>query len=313
MIVRKYNTDGDCLCFREDCFLSFSDGHRKADATRRCSTCNQQNKQGKWYKVGEQDRDGVTLDNTGGEWRGTRTLVGLRRVLHEKVPRRGDTRRPSAASPTPMSWNRHGCRLERVQESVIVASGGIVGWREAGEWLRQALLWGKRFSRWLLSSADTDLWMIVLLGMSCGRIAPLGEGAVEVTARQVVGGDTIYLLVNRVYRSICQLQDGSESAWPEDGFRSWCPDDPAKVPGTPFRTRLPLGGLQLPPCSIQATLPEDVDSPGLFAKPICIQEDGIGTVDPSEGVELWATSYFFQHKATVADKCRNEMMSGGYK
>ena len=33
------------------------------------------------------------------------------------------------------------------------------------------------FSRWLLSSVDTDLWMIGLLRMSCGRIVPHGEGA----------------------------------------------------------------------------------------------------------------------------------------
>ena len=71
---------------------------------------------------------------------------------------------------------------------------------------------GKRFSRWLLSSVDTDLWMIVFVRMSCGRIVPLGGGTMEVTARQVVGGGTRYLLANWVYRSICQLQDGSESA-----------------------------------------------------------------------------------------------------
>ena len=71
--------------------------------------------------------------------------------------------------------------------------------------------------------------MVVLLGTSCGRVAPLGEGAMEVTVRQVVGGGTRYLLVNRVHRLICQLVDGSESACPPGGFSSWCPDDTPKV------------------------------------------------------------------------------------
>ena len=97
--------------------------------------------------------------------------------------------------------------------------------------------WGKRFSKWLISSVDNHLWMIVLLRMSCGRIVPLGAGEVEVTVQQVEGGGTRYLPMNRVYRDIYQSQDGSEPAWPEaelssrsdDGLSSWCPDGTAKV------------------------------------------------------------------------------------
>lgn len=82
--------------------------------------------------------------------------------------------------------------------------------------------WDKRLPKRLISSVDTDLWMIVLLGMSCGRLVPLGEGAAEVTVWPVVGGGTKHLLVNRVCKSTCQLQDESESACPEDGLSSWC-------------------------------------------------------------------------------------------
>lgn len=39
-----------------------------------------------------------------------------------------------------------------------------------------------------LASADTGVWMPVLLGMSCWRIVPHGEGEVELTVRQVSGG-----------------------------------------------------------------------------------------------------------------------------
>ena len=53
-VVRRYNPNGDYLCLREDCPHSFfSDDDRKADEPRRCATCNQKIKQGKWYKVGE--------------------------------------------------------------------------------------------------------------------------------------------------------------------------------------------------------------------------------------------------------------------
>ena len=71
--------------------------------------------------------------------------------------------------------------------------------------------------------------MIVSLGMSCGRIDALGERAVEVMVPKGVSRSNRYLLVNRAYTSIRQLQDRSELAWPDDGFSSWGPDHTANV------------------------------------------------------------------------------------
>ena len=63
-VVWNYNPNGGCRCFREDCSHSFSDDDRKAYVPRRCATCNEQIKQGEWYKVGEQAMDGVAVDDT---------------------------------------------------------------------------------------------------------------------------------------------------------------------------------------------------------------------------------------------------------
>ena len=71
--------------------------------------------------------------------------------------------------------------------------------------------------------------MIILLAMTTGWLRRRGEGAVDVTVQKVVGGETKFLWMNRVFASICELQDGSESAWPPLTFRGWIPTDNDKV------------------------------------------------------------------------------------
>ncbi|CAN0556436.1 unnamed protein product [Ectocarpus sp. 12 AP-2014] len=65
--------------------------------------------------------------------------------------------------------------------------------------------WGKSFDKWIVSSVDTDLWMIILLAMTTGWLRPRGEGAVDVTVQRVVGGETKFLWMNRVFASICEV------------------------------------------------------------------------------------------------------------
>ena len=114
--------------------------------------------------------------------------------------------------------------------------------------------WGKEFVRWLLTSVDTDLWMIVLLAMSTGHILAEGEQVVDVSVCKVTGGVPKYIWVNRVLTAICDLKDGGESAWPEADFAGWVPDreGPAFCPGVP-----PLR-LRLPSRHIRATLFQNV-------------------------------------------------------
>ena len=150
-----------------------------------------------------------------------------------------------------------------------------------------------------MPSVDIDLSMKVLLGLSCGRIVPLGEGAMNVTVRQVVSGGTRHLLVSRVYRLRCHLQDGSE-----------CPQTSlgAGVRMTPQRCLFVLVYLWsgfdfLPAVSHQPFLNtweyavESGRSSGLLAKSIFDEENRMWTVDLSEGVNLLVRSLFFQHKA----------------
>ncbi|CAN0447121.1 unnamed protein product, partial [Ectocarpus sp. 8 AP-2014] len=91
--------------------------------------------------------------------------------------------------------------------------------------VRAKKYWGKSFDKWVVSSVDTDLWMIILLAMTTGWLTPRGERAVDVTVQRVVGGETKFLWMNRVFASICELLDGSDSVWPPLTFGSWIPTD----------------------------------------------------------------------------------------
>lgn len=92
------------------------------------------------------------------------------------------------------------------------------------------MYWGKEFARWLITSVEPDLWMIILIGMSTGHIKTEGVGLVDVTVLKVVGGAAKYIWVNRVFTAICKLKDGSESAWPR----------PVSTAGSPIETRGPV-------------------------------------------------------------------------
>ncbi|CAB1099236.1 unnamed protein product [Ectocarpus sp. CCAP 1310/34] len=48
-------------------------------------------------------------------------------------------------------------------------------------------------------------------------------------AKSKVAPSTLFLGMNRMFASICELQDGSESAWPPLTFRGWIPTDNDKV------------------------------------------------------------------------------------
>ncbi|CAB1100238.1 unnamed protein product [Ectocarpus sp. CCAP 1310/34] len=155
---------------------------------------------------------------------------------------------------------------------------------------------------WTVSSVDTDLWMTILLAMATGWLRPRGEGAVDVTVQKVVGGETKFLWMNRVFASICELQDGSESAWPLLTFRGWIPTD-NKV-RLFVLTFLDLGCDYLPAIS---GLPFDkmwvlalksVRTEGLFDKPLFFEEqDGMWAVHVDECAKLLATMFFYKVEA----------------
>lgn len=82
-------------------------------------------------------------------------------------------------------------------------------------------LFGKTINRWVITSIDTDQWMIVLLAMSTERIVPNGERALQVTVQRIVSRGPRYIFVNKVFDAITNKMDGGEPAWPPAEQYPW--------------------------------------------------------------------------------------------
>ena len=61
---------------------------------------------------------------------------------------------------------------------------------------RYCKLGSKKLKKWLVTSVDTDQWMIVLLAMGTGKITAGGDDAVDVTVARHVKSSTEYIHVN---------------------------------------------------------------------------------------------------------------------
>ncbi|CAN0247626.1 unnamed protein product [Pylaiella littoralis] len=162
--------------------------------------------------------------------------------------------------------------------------------------------WGKDFDKWLVTSVDTDEWMIILLAMSTGKIKPQGPGTVEVTVQRIVGGVPRFLWVNRSFAKICELEAGIESAWPAAGFGGWTPDKNEKV--RLFVLIYLLAGCDFLPA--MSGLPFDkmwafalksVRAQGVFKNPLFVKDDEVWAVDIDECIKLLATMFFFKNEA----------------
>ncbi|CAB1115078.1 unnamed protein product [Ectocarpus sp. CCAP 1310/34] len=150
-----------------------------------------------------------------------------------------------------------------------------------------------------------DLWMIILLAMSTGKIPPNGIDKVDVTVQRIVGGAAKFLWVNRVYNKIADLKDGSESAWPAADFQGWIPTADEKVrlfvliyllAGCDF---LPaISGLPFYKVWILAL--KSVRAEGVFNRSLFVMEDGVWTVDIEQSIKLLATIFYFRYEAAFA-------------
>ncbi|CAB1117890.1 unnamed protein product [Ectocarpus sp. CCAP 1310/34] len=165
--------------------------------------------------------------------------------------------------------------------------------------------WGKKLDKWLVTSVDTDLWIIILLAMSTGKIPPNGIDKVDITVQRIVGGAAKFLWVNRVYNKIADLKDGSESAWPAADFQGWIPTADEKVrlfvltyllAGSDF---LPaISGLPFYKMWILAL--KSVRAGGVFNRSLFVMEDGVWTVDIEQSIKLLATIFYFRYEAAFA-------------
>ena len=129
----------------------------------------------------------------------------------------GEPPRPVDASQRHLLWWRDGRGSDRRIRSAVGPGIGEGEMSTVHLIIHSGALFKQHLKRWLVTSIDTDQWMLVLLAMSCGYIEPQGSNAVQVTVKRIVSGGPRYILVNRVYGAIVTQRDGSESAWPPDG------------------------------------------------------------------------------------------------
>ncbi|CAB1106379.1 unnamed protein product [Ectocarpus sp. CCAP 1310/34] len=148
--------------------------------------------------------------------------------------------------------------------------------------------WGRNSENWLVTSVDTDQWMIILLAMRTGFLKASGEGAVEVTVQMVVGGDPKYIWVNRVFASISGLRDSDESVslFVLVYLLAGCDFLPAMT-GLPFGT---MWALAL----------KSVRTEGVFRTSIFVRKGGIWGVKIDECIKLLVTMFYFKYEAVFA-------------
>eukprot|EP00752_Nemacystus_decipiens_P016789 g15026.t1 len=169
---------------------------------------------------------------------------------------------------------------------------------------------GERITEWLVYSVDTDQWMIVLLAMSTGFLKATGGGHVKVTVEKRVGKESTYIYVNRVFESIRDQKDGSESAWPAASFQGWSPDENEKVrlfvlvyllAGCDFLPAISgLGFERMWECALKS-----VRAVGVFDRSIFVRDNGVWNVDIEGCVKLLATVFFFKYESSFKDVCES--------
>ncbi|CAM9320725.1 unnamed protein product [Sphacelaria rigidula] len=201
-------------------------------------------------------------------------------------------------------WWRHGSGPDR---SIHSAPGPGIGEGEMSTVhfiIHSGTLFGKSLKKWLVTSSDTDQWIIVLLAMSSGCIKPHGAGAALVTVKRIVNGGPQYILVNRVYNAIESLRDGSHSAWPPNGQYDWL--TPSIKVALFVLTYLLAGCDFLPHVSGIPFLKmwdfvlKAIRTPNLFTKAILADKDGRLRVEMDGGVKLLATVFFFRYENAFA-------------
>ena len=111
-------------------------------------------------------------------------------------------------------------------------------------------------TKWLVTSVDTDQWMIILLGMGTGKIIVEGPQAVDVTVARHVK-KTEYIHVNSVYRSIARLTESNgDAGWPSE-LPPWLNDGAKSIL---FVWVFLLSGCDFLPAIARCTFPKMWDS-----------------------------------------------------
>ncbi|CAM9582307.1 unnamed protein product, partial [Pylaiella littoralis] len=133
----------------------------------------------------------------------------------------------------------------------------------------------------------------------------------QVTVQRIVGGAPKFLLVNRAFAKIGNLEDGSDSAWPTADFQFWNPDENDKV--RLFVLAHLLSGCDFLPAisglpfkKMWVTAVQSVRTEGVFTQSF-VQENDVWSVRVDECIKLLTAMFFFKYEAAFA---RGERTAG---
>ena len=135
-----------------------------------------------------------------------------------------------------------------------------------------------KLRNWLVTSVDTDRWMIILLTMGTGKTVAEGPDAVSVTVGRLVRSTVEYLHVNRIFQAIARLTEiGEHAGWPSE-LPTWL-DNGAKAvsvrPGVCLEwVRLPAGHRQMPFSSRVGIAVAVAGNPGIFSEIVSCGSNG---------------------------------------
>ena len=157
-----------------------------------------------------------------------------------------------------------------------------------------------KLRKWLVTSVDTDQWMIILLAMGTGKIVAEGSDAVNVTVARHVRSTVEYLHVNRIFRAIAGLTEiGEHAGWPSE-LPTWL-DNGAKA--VLFVLVFVLSGCDFLPAIVKCpfllvweSLLRGLAVQGFFGEIVSRDPNGHIKVNEDEAVKIIALTYFYRDR-----------------
>ena len=153
---------------------------------------------------------------------------------------------------------------------------------------------------WLVTSVDTDQWMVILLAMGTGKILSEGQDAVNVTVARYVRSTVEYIHVNRIFQAIAGLTAiGEHAGWPSE-LPLWL-DNGAKA--ILFVLVFVLSGCDFLPAIVKCpfllmwdSLLRGLAIEGFFGEIVSADLDGHVKVNENEALKIIALTYVYRDR-----------------
>ncbi|CAB1115324.1 unnamed protein product [Ectocarpus sp. CCAP 1310/34] len=146
--------------------------------------------------------------------------------------------------------------------------------------------WGKKLDKWLVTSVDTGLWMIILLAMSTGKIPPNVSIRWTLPCRGLLGELRSSYWSTEYFQGCIPTADENVRLFALIYLLAGCDFLPA-MSGLPFYKMWIL--------SLKSVRAE-----GVFNRSLFVMEDGVWTVDIEQSIKLLATIFYFRYEAAFA-------------